>query len=92
MVAERWPSGATITTTSGRIHRWQTRPPHKRARRLSYLMAARPAHSPHPKSTTIKLKDPHYERGTTWGQAVRLMWAIWRDTISWCYSFSLSAS
>lgn len=61
LAAERWPSGATITTTSGRIHRSATRPPQKRAERLSYLMASRPARLPHPKPTTIKTKDSRYD-------------------------------
>ena len=66
--AERCPSGATITTTSGRIHRSAIRPPQKRAERLSYLMESRPARLPHPKPTTIKPKDSRYDQGTTGGQ------------------------
>ena len=69
MPAASWPSGATTTTTSGRIPRWATRPPQKRAGRLSNLMAPRPARLPHPKPTTIKPKDSRYERGTTGGGA-----------------------
>ncbi len=59
--AERWPSGATIATTSGRIHRSATRPPQKRAERLSDLMAPRPARLPHPEPTNIKPKDSRYD-------------------------------
>ena len=58
---ERWPYGATITTTSGHIHRSAIKPPQKRAERLSYLMASRPARLPHPKPTTIKTKDSRYD-------------------------------
>ena len=65
--ARRWPSGATIITISGRIHRWGTKPPRKRAGRLSNLRALRPARLRHPKSTTIKPADSRYERGTTGG-------------------------
>ena len=68
MPGERWPSGATITTLSGRIPRWTTRPPQKRAERSSKLIASRPARLPHPKPTTIKPKDSRYDRGTTGGQ------------------------
>jgi hypothetical protein len=68
MPAARWLSGATITTTSGRISRWATKPPPKRVGHLSNLTAPRPTRLPPPKPTTIKSKDSRYERGTTGGQ------------------------
>ena len=66
--AASWPYGATTTTTSGRIPLWATRPQQKRAGRLSYLIATRPARLSNPKPTTINPKDSRYERGTTGGQ------------------------
>jgi hypothetical protein len=71
MLAELWPSGATITTISGRIHRWATRPLQKRAGRLSNLRTPRSARLPNSKPTAIKPKDSRYERGTTGGQVKR---------------------
>jgi hypothetical protein len=68
MPAASWPSGATTTTTSGRIPRWATRPRQKRAGRLSNPRAPRPPRLPHPKPTTINPKDSRHERGTTGGQ------------------------
>ncbi len=68
MPAESWPSGATTTTTSGRIPRSATRPRQKRAGRLSKLGAPRPTRLPNPKPTNINPKDSRYERGTTGGQ------------------------
>src|SRR5690606_17120037 len=68
MPAANWPSGATTTTTSGRIPRWPTRRQQKRAGRLSNLRAPRPARLPNSKPTTINPKDSRYERGTTGGQ------------------------
>ena len=53
---------------SGRIPRSPTRLRQKRAGRLSYLMATRPARLPSSKPTNIKPKDSRYERGTTGGQ------------------------
>ena len=53
---------------SGRTPRWATRPPQKRAGRLSNLRAPRPARLPNPKPTTINPKDSRYDRGTTGGQ------------------------
>ncbi len=65
MPAESWPFGATTTTMSGRIPRWATKRPQKRAGRSSNFTAPRPARLPHPKTTTINPKDSRYERGTT---------------------------
>ena len=69
MAVENWPHGATPTTTSGRIHRWPTRPQQRRAGRLSYLMAPRSARLPNLKPTTVNPKDSRYERGTTGGRS-----------------------
>ena len=63
MPAARWPGGATTTTMSGRIPRWATRPPQKRAGRLSNPRTPYPARLPNPKPTTINPKDSRYERG-----------------------------
>lgn len=60
-------------TTSGRIHRWATRPLSRRAGRLSNVMAPRPARLPRPKPTTIKPKDSRHERGTTGGRSMRVV-------------------
>ena len=70
MPAASWPSGDTITTSSGPIPRLATRPQQKHAERLSNLRAPRPARLPNPKPTTINPKDSRYERGTTGGQVI----------------------
>jgi hypothetical protein len=64
---KNWPSGDMTTITSHPTHRSPTKPRQKRAGRLSYLMAPRPARLPNPKPTTINPKDSRYERGTTGG-------------------------
>src|SRR6056297_956666 len=46
MHGENWACGATITTMSGRTHRWATKHPLKRAERLSSLRAPRKARLP----------------------------------------------
>ena len=56
---------STAGQRSGRIPRWATRPRQKRAQRLNYLAAPRPARLPDSKPTTIQPKDSRYERGTT---------------------------
>jgi len=61
MHGENCACGAMITTTSGRIPRWATKHPLKRAERLSNLRAPRPARLPKPKTTTINPKDSRYE-------------------------------
>lgn len=73
MPAASWPCGDTTRATSGPIPHWATRPRQTRAGRLSYLMATRPARSPHPKPMPIKPEDPRYERGTTGRQVSCLL-------------------
>ena len=57
------PRGATITTTSGRIHRSEIKRPQKRAGRLSNLRAPRPTRLPETTTTNMKTKpaDSRYE-------------------------------
>jgi hypothetical protein len=57
---------------SGRIHRWGTKPQSRRAGRLNYPKAKHLTRLPQPKPTTIKIKDSHYDRGTTGGGAEAL--------------------
>jgi len=68
--AGSWRSGVTITTPSGRTHRWGTKHRPKRAGRLSNLRAPRPARLPSAKPTTTRIKpaDSRHERGTSRGQ------------------------
>ena len=91
MPAKSWPSGAMTTTTSGRIPRSGTKPRSKRAGRLSYLTAPRPARLPSPKLTIIKKPDSGYERGTTRG-AGQPVSASWVKSDLTSYSFPSSSS
>ena len=63
MLAENWRSGDTITITSDRIHRWETKHPEKRAERLSNLRAPRTMRLPKLTTENMKSKpaDSHYE-------------------------------
>ena len=71
MREENWRSGDTIATTSGHIHRSETKHPQKRAGRGALRLLKRSARLPKLKPKTMKTRpaDSRYDRGSLGGRS-----------------------